>query len=89
MADITSVRARGIEAAMRPQRDVHQAHERRHLNQGADHAGQRLLGGDAEHANRHSDGKLEVIACRRERQRRRLRVRQAQYVAEHEGSRPT
>jgi len=40
------------QAAAQPQGDVHQGEEHRHLDQGSDHAGQCLSGGDPEDPDR-------------------------------------
>jgi hypothetical protein len=53
----------------RPQGDVDESDEDRHLDQGSDDAGQCLAAGDSEGADGDRDGQLEVVARGGEGQR--------------------
>ena len=76
------------QAAAQPQGDVHQGEEHRHLDQGSDHAGQCLSGGDPEDPDRHGDGELEVVAGGGEGQGRRSRVGQGECAPDGEAQEP-
>ena len=80
-------RLRGKEPAG-PQRDVHQPHQRRDLDQRADHRRERFSRGNAEGADGHGYGELEVVARGGERERRRLRVGEAAVVVESRNADP-
>src|SRR6188472_4800677 len=49
------------EAAAQPERHVDKRYEDRHLDQRADHTGERLAGGCTEDADRDGDRELEVV----------------------------
>src|SRR5690625_2742003 len=75
-------------AACSPQGDVDESDEDRHLEQRADHPGQRLPTGCAEGADGDGDGELEVVARRGERQRGGSGVAEADALAEQEACEP-
>ena len=66
-----------------------QTDEDGHLDQRADDPGERFARGDAEDADRHGDGELEVVARRSERDRRRCARTRIRVVARRRTRRTT
>src|SRR5674476_151819 len=64
-----------------PERDIDQCDQNGHLDQRTNHTGERLPRCDTIRADRHGNCQLEIVSGRRESERRRLRIAEAQSAA--------